>query len=240
MLNNEDIKWLALNYPDLQVIGGVLSGTIRFSATYNDQSNSFLILNQTVDNTLGGIPLSGVFRIKIQERVDKSLSSLPALFVEGVDPIPDRHFGKQDHSACLCSPFEEDDFLQPQFDFRKYFEQLVIPFLYGQQFYSYHKRWPWFDYAHGATGLLQSYGRIAQVSSGQLTGYLKKLAHDRDAWPKIKSALMQKSEVKGHSYCFCIKGDKIRRCHPDALPGIQKLRQDIKNMKIDIASYGIS
>ena len=46
------------------------------------------------------------------------------------------------------------------------------------------------------------------------------------------AALIQKYDIKGHARCFCEKGDKIRRCHPDTRIGIMKLRQDIKDLGI--------
>jgi hypothetical protein len=52
----------------------------------------------------------------------------------------------------LDRPLEEDDFLDPEFQFRLFLERLVIPFLYGQAFYSANGRWPWIEYDNGELG----------------------------------------------------------------------------------------
>src|ERR1700727_2238404 len=49
--------------------------------------------------------------------------------------------------------------LSGAFQIRAFLEQLVIPFLYGQVFYSSKNRWPWAEYAHGATGILEAYSK---------------------------------------------------------------------------------
>ena len=159
MITDQDSEWLASTYPGVSAKADTVAGVIEFAATYNGQTHQFLCLDNGAPDTVGGQRLSGRFDIRIQERVDKSVSALPALHVEGVDPTPDRHFNQTDKSACLCSPLEEQDFLAPHFDFRRYFEQLIVPFLYGQVFYSAEGRWPWFEYGHGAVGLLESYSR---------------------------------------------------------------------------------
>ena len=96
------------------------------------------------------------FAIRIEERKPTAYSALPTLFVGGLEPNPQRHISR-DSSACLCSPLEESEFLLPQFFFRSYFEKLVVPFLYGQAYFSLHQRWPWSEYSHSAVGLLESY-----------------------------------------------------------------------------------
>ncbi len=57
---------------------------------------------------------------------------------------------------------------------------------------------------------------------------------DKQTWERVQAALQQKSEIKGHTPCFCPKMDHIRRCHPNAWKGILKLREDIKNQNIVI------
>ena len=99
-----------------------------------------------------GLVLSGIFDVRIAGPIDQAAQKLPLLYVENVDASADRHFNQTDSAACLCSPLEANDFLNPQFDFRRYLDQLVIPFLYGQLFFDRHGYWPWHDYAHGGLG----------------------------------------------------------------------------------------
>jgi hypothetical protein len=231
MLRESNEQWLRDNHPGLIPSGHGVAGAIELAASYNEESNTFLICGDGVTDQTGAVALSGTFEIRIEERSDKSSSRLPALYVQGVDPTADRHFNQQDKSACLCIPFEEDEFFQPEFQFRTFLEQLVIPFLYGQIFYSSRGHWPWTEYAHGATGILEAYSKIRyQYRAAEC---LHRLARDRD-WPRIQSALRQKPHIKGHTPCFCPKMDQIRRCHPDALKGVLRLQQDLSALGITI------
>jgi hypothetical protein len=225
MLTDEDKLWLREKHPGLAPVSEGVTGTIEFEAAYNKQSDRFFVPCDGVANS-GSVVLSGQFKIRIQERINKSFSSLPAVFVEEVDPISDRHFSQIDKTACLCSPLIENEFLVPKFQFEIFLERLVIPFLYAQVYYSREKHWPWSEYAHGATGLLEAYSKIADPSKADEC--LQKLALDANAWPRIKAALHQEPYVKGHTPCFCPKRNPIRRCHPRALEGIQQLRRDIR------------
>jgi hypothetical protein len=232
MLKESDEQWLRNEHPALIPTDQAIAGTIEFRASYKKQSNRFLILADHDTDPIGAVTLSGSFRIRIQERSDKSDSRLPALHVQGINPTAERHFNQRDNSACLCSPFDEDEFLQPEFQFRAFLEQLVIPFLYGQTFYSSNGHWPWTEYAHGATGILEAYSKIRDQSRAQEC--LRKLAQDKNSWPKIQSALRQKPYIKGHTPCFCPTMDQIRRCHPVALEGALSLQRDLKTIGIPI------
>jgi hypothetical protein len=233
MMTDQDRQWLAGSWPGLTVNDGSISGALEFAATYNNQTNEFLILGSGVPDTVGGRCLAGHFDVCIKERKDASISALPALFVGGLNAIPDRHFNPTDTSACLCSPFEEQEFLTPALDFRRYFEQLIIPFLYGQVFYSAEGHWPWFEYGHGAIGLLESYSRIGD--KGKAQECVLKLARDKDAWPRIRRALKSREAVKGATPCFCAVADHIRRCHPLAWRGIRQLKDDLSAQGLSIS-----
>ncbi len=231
MLKKDDEGWLCQAYPGLVPTHTGLAGTIEFNASYDAGSDLFRILGEGVPDEVGGLALAGRFEIRIEERTVKSFSALPALYVEGVEPSSDRHFGG-DKSACLCSSLEEDEFLTPEFESRLFVEKLVVPFLYGQVFYDLHRRWPWSEYSHFATGLLESYGKFPDPT--KIEGFLQTLMQYRNIWPAIRIALLQKDYIKGHIACFCEKKDQIRRCHPAALRAIQQLRCDIEKAKIVI------
>lgn len=235
MLTESDEEWLHSTYPGLIPSNGTVSGTISFTASYDRDTNKFFILGDEIPGGAACIVLSGTFQIRITERADKSWSHLPALHIHGIDPTPARHFGQADKSACVCSPFDEHDFLKPELQFRAFLEQLVIPFLYGQLFYSSEGRWPWPDYAHGATGILEAYSKIRDGS--RATDCLRLLAQDMN-WRNICSALQQQPYIKGHILCFCEKPDQIRRCHPDALEGARRLQQDLLALGIPIHQLG--
>jgi hypothetical protein len=231
MVEENDRDWLRVRFPRLTAESERVWGSLRVEATYNAETDRFLMLGTDVENTVGGIALSEDFAIEIRQRRDRTVSRLPALRVKDVALIPERHFNQTDKTACLCSPFEEYDFLIPKFQFRKYFEELLIPFLYGQLFYSKHAYWPWSEYAHGATGLLESYARIRDASKAKEC--LMKLESDVN-WPNIRTLLAQRTRIKGHARCFCLNNDFMRRCHPVALKGIRMLRNDASNQDLSL------
>ena len=129
MLHESDKQWLRDRYPALIPARNEIVGTIEFQASYDKDQDRFFVLGPGVPEPNDSVTLLGAFQIRIEERSDKSTSRLPALYVEGVDPTPDRHFNQADKSACLCSPLEEDEFVQPELQFKAFLEQLVIPFL---------------------------------------------------------------------------------------------------------------
>jgi hypothetical protein len=228
ILKADDREWLARAFPGLNPTSTGLVGVIEFRAAFDSDSGLFQILGEDSPAEGGGLLLAGRFTVRIEARTAKYSSALPALNVEEIEPSPDRHFGP-DKSACLCSALEEDEFLTPDFQLQSFLERLVIPFLYGQVFYSLKQCWPWPEYAHGATGLLESYGRFPVPA--KLDSFLQTLTECRESWPAIRAVLLQRDYIKGHTACFCEKKDQIRRCHPGALQGIRQLRDDVRDAK---------
>lgn len=238
LITDKDKKWLSSKYPGLKSKQNKISGLVEFTAAYDTDANCFRVIDKDTADEVKGLRLSGKFKIKIEERTNKSLSKLPTVFVEEVDHTSSRHFNQTDQSACLCSPLEEEEFLSPEFLFQPFFTKLVIPFLYGQIFYSEKGYWPWTEYGHGVVGLLESYFKANDPSKAQ--DCLDKLSkQDKQTWEKVQATLQRKSGIKGHTACFCPKMDHIRRCHPDAWKGILKLREDLKNQNIDLESLRI-
>lgn len=231
MVEENDRDWLRRRFPGLTANSERVWGSLRVEATYNAQIGRFLALGTGVENTVGGIVLSGDFPIEIRQRTDRTLSRLPALRVKHVELIPERHFSQTDKTACLCSPLEEGEFLIPEFQFRKYFEELIIPFLYGQLFYSEHGYWPWTEYAHGATGILESYARVGDPSKAK--DCIEKLACDSN-WHDIRAILAQRTRINGHARCFCANKSFMRRCHPAALRGLRMLRNDASKQGLSL------
>ncbi len=137
MLTEIDKYWLAEHYPGLSIeSSNKVIGEISFVATYNKESGRFLEIESDTVDGVGGLRLSGTFKISIVPRTVTPHSRLPALTIDGVDTIADRHINQSDSTACLCNPIEEDEYLNPQFDFQRYFKELVILYLYGQLYYS--------------------------------------------------------------------------------------------------------
>src|SRR5581483_6084708 len=137
-----------------------------------------------------------------------------------------------DGIACLCSPLIEEEFFDgEQLRFRVFFEQLVLPFLYGQEYYSRKGKWPWDEYSHGATGLLESVAD-GTFRGDEISRILELLAGD-SSWPKIRRVLSQHT-VGGTGPCFCKNGRPLWKCHPRAFEGLRRLHSDIKRWKIPL------
>ena len=234
MLTKQYKIWLLQKYPGLVVDTNdkQLSGEVEFTGTYNEQSGRFLQIEKDTNDGVGGLRLSGQFKITIKTRADFRDSKLPALFLEGFNHIPGRHFNQSDFSGCICNPLEEDEFLEPRFEFQRYFKELVAPFLYGQLFFTQEDRWPWFEYAHGGLGLLEAFSKNPTLEKAEEC--IKKKSRELYLWSQIKPLLLQKSNIKGHTLCPCSKHDQIRRCHPLALTGLRLLKEQIKKNNITL------
>ena len=231
MLSLEDKEWLSKTHPALCVENGIVRGKVSFRASYCLSSNRFFLSLEGETSPLCGEELAGTFTLQIKEREVRSISKLPAVSVEEVASVPERHFSA-DGTACLGSPLEEEEFVEPKFSFQLFFERLVIPFLYGQLSYSLNGKWPWSEYAHGSTGLLESYASVTDPNSA--ADCLEVMSRDSGSWQQIRLLLLQKASVKGHTNCCCVRRDHFRRCHPRALTGLQKLRDHIKLMRIQV------
>jgi len=231
MLTENDKLWLAENYPDLSIKSNDrVAGRISFVATYNAETGRFLQITPDVIDGVGGLRLSGTFQVAITKRTTTPHSRLPALTVEDIDTLPDRHFNQSDLSACMCNPIEEDEYLEPALDFQKYFMELVIPFLYGQLYYSQEKRWPWFDYAHGGVGTIEAFSKNPTPSKAEEC--IRIISREVRLWELIRPLLLQAGDIKGHTPCPCPKRDHLRRCHPVALDGLRLLRKVVKDREL--------
>ena len=228
ILSEEDIKWLKTEFPHLKISSEEIFGELKFTATYNHEKNRFLRLKEGVEDGVGGICLDGKFIISIRPSHSLSFSSLPGLFLANIQKqLPDQHIN-QDLSACLCSPLTEDEFLLPNFQFIRYFEQLVIPFLYAQLFYTKENYWPWPDLSHGSLGLLESY--LDSTDKNKARKCLQKLTRIFSEWFFIRKFLM---ESNPHMTCLCPGKKLMQICHIRAWQGLVQL-------KLDMISEGIS
>lgn len=228
MITTEAKKYIE-RWPGLRIENETITGTVEFIGSYNKQNNLFQVtddLNYSEENT----PLYCSFDITIDVPTG-DYSKLPSLLIHETGYGIERHINTTDGKACLCSPLAENEFLVPEFSFEKYFEELVLPFLYSQVYFSAFGIWPWFDYSHGHNGILESYGRITDPNTEECVSMLKKY---KKGWEMMRPYLLQKDYIKGHTPCFCGKHNHMRRCHPFILKGIQRLKEDIKRKSISL------
>jgi hypothetical protein len=230
MLTPEDEAWLERAHPGLAATSNRVDGRIRFRAGYSAAANLFLIGEPSTTGA-GYTVLDCEFAIRIEDRKPSAYSALPTLKVGGIGPNPRRHIDS-DGSACLCSPLEEAEFLTPQFLFRPYFERLVVPFLFGQAYFSLHQRWPWSEYSHSAAGLLESYA--SSRGANETKNCIALLQRFPAEWRRIRAMLIQRPYIKRSAPCFCRRRGRIGKCHPAAMDGLQRLRIEITRLGIRI------
>ena len=239
MVTIEDIAWLNFNYPTLTISedGREIRGVLTYRATYDKETNQFLVLSAGITNTIGGIELKASYEINIKARVgaDNKIYALPSLFItiEVEKLILDRHFNTIDKAACLCGPVEELNYMR-SYSFQEYFTRLVIPFLYEQTYFDlYQGKWPWGEYGHGFFGMMASYNESGNAS--HIPQLLARMKDETNIWDKvIKLLLTQKPDLKGHILCFCGSREYFRNCHKSTMFGVNKLRKDIRENNIQI------
>lgn len=232
MITTETKKYLE-RWPGLRIENETITGVVEFIGSYSKQKDIFQVVSG-LNYVEEDMPLHCSFDITIGIPTG-GFSKLPSLLIHETGLGIERHVGATDGKACLCSPLAEDKFLKPEFIFEKYFEELVLPFLYAQVYFSAFSKWPWFDYAHGYYGILESYGRIPDPKTEECIAMLKKYK----GWERVKPYLLQKDYIKGHTPCFCGEHNHIRRCHPFILKGVQKLKEDIKRKSLSLKDQGL-
>ena len=223
MFSEEHKAWLLERYPDLVCRGDQIAGTARFRAAFNRDINQFQIIYPGESNLISGSELTGTYNVTIQSRPTGEVPRVPALTIEGFAHHESRHISHDD-TACLCSPFVEGEYLTPELDGRRYIEELVIPFLYGQTYFDSRQSWPWADYAHGFMGLLESYSPVQ--SKEELVNRLPFLASYPVQWQSLRRFISQRKAPKASSPCICGSHRRIGHCHPLALNKILVMRSD--------------
>lgn len=234
MLTVKDSVWLVDTYPGLSANPErtMVEGLLTFSAAYDKQTGQFAIARVTNPQPIG-VAISESYRIKI---ISRGESSFPLLYLDEnqVRPTPDRHFNLN-KSACVCGLMEEASFLREGFNFPRYLEERVVPFLYEQSYYDQYREWPWGEYAHDATGHLESYSLAGSIEFLPLMLERLKLLPE---WKNIRSTLVGPLP-KGHMPCFCPKHNRIRNCHPEAWHGLRKLYEDVRHSRTAIAALAL-
>lgn len=228
MFSEKHKAWLLELYPELVCSGDQIEGTARFRAAFNGNTNQFQIIYPNESNLIGGFELTGSFSVRIQSRSTGAVPRVPALTIDGFTHNEDRHISHDD-TACLCSPFIENEYLTPELDGRGYIEELVIPFLYGQMYFDSHQSWPWADYAHGFMGLIESYTPVR--AKEELVNRLPFLASYPAQWQSLRRFISQRKAPNASSPCICGSHRRIGRCHRLALDKILVMRRDRKKYR---------
>jgi hypothetical protein len=228
MFSEQDQLWLAGRYPGLKATADKVEGTIDLKAAFQLDTNKFQIIYPGDSNVVGGCELTGSFKVTMQARSSGTMLRVPALTIDGYPSDKDRHID-HDGIACLCSPFVEGEYMSPDLDGRRFMEELVVPFLYGQLSYERHASWPWVDYSHGFAGLVESYAPVQ--SKEELLKRLPFFMFYRFDWQRLQLLISQRRDPRASTPCVCGSRRRIAHCHKRALNGILALRADKKKFR---------
>ena len=237
----EDKEWLSHEHPSLKIsdVSGVtvLSGKLKFDMVYEDKGNSFIVFPKKYEGD--GIHIKDEYEIKVLFQKG-GVSELPQVFETGSRiknlaenkklPLSDFHVNN-DESVCLYVAGKEIKYFPTGFRTQIFFNQLVIPFFYAQTYFHQYNRWPWGEYGHGILGIFEWYNENKNVDTADVEKMLTILSQASD-WQLIKSKFKGKDWVKGHTICFCGKNTKIRNCHPQALAGMWRFKNDLEKFQI--------
>jgi len=229
----EEIKWLKDNYPGLKFYNGtpsVIKGLFKFEAIYQKEGRQkYPAIKDTyeIEIKLSSSPLSSLPEVReIGGRISNAISRLGKTSADlHVNP---------DNTVCLCPYTAEKRKLPSGFNLKDFFNNLLIPYFYGQSYYQKNKEWPWGEYSHGELGLLEDY--LENRGDGNNRELILEFIENfkKITFSDSYFALVKKGKIKGHTLCFCGSNEKIRNCHNFSFRGLWHLKEDIKNNKIKI------
>lgn len=242
-LTDEDRRWLRKNYPELvpyKEKDGTekIIGKLKFDMVYYEENKPY-VLNPTPPQLENGFHIRDVYDLKIILQAGNH-SELPRVYETSGRiqenarqrslPLSDLHINGDD-SGCLCLNVDEVRYLPDGFKLEHYIPRLVVPFFFAQSYFEKHGTWPWGQWGHGVSGLLEWYLKQPQITNEKLDIFVQQALALSDG-PELKRHLMKKSGIKGHHPCICGSTNKFRNCHIDAMRGLRKLKEDMHDLGV--------
>ena len=117
----------------------------------------------------------------------------------GIKYEPDRHMFNNG-KACFCLPHEIPMLLGEGITFQAFHEKLFQYWLLGQVAYDRDGNWPFSAWQHTEEGIIDAYAEITRFA-------------DRQAVKTFIRLLVRKNPAKGHEWCPCGSGLRLRQCH---------------------------
>jgi hypothetical protein len=142
--------------------------------------------------------------------------NLPNVYETGgrIPRTPARHMNGTEGPACVC--LELDYFLKHPgpFDLRAFIEGPVHSFFLSQAFVERGQPWPFGEWNHGDDGKVEWWLEFFRsLPPAQFEGFVR---------------LLGTSPVKGHRWCPCASGRRLRDCH---LPLVRILRETPEDLR---------
>lgn len=234
VLTNEDRKWLAVNYPLLQVKkndsqGLVIKGTFRFHVYYDETKDQYTInpteivlnkkynISDSYEIEIASPPPENILPV-ITETRGRILSLARAHKLKPCDLHVD------EYGICCPCPKLFDKIRYPKgINIRDFMYDLVIPFFYAQSFFEKYRSWPTGTYSHGDLGILEYYAEL--VSEGYSVADVVEMFFD-SLNSKIQKLITNSATISRQWTCICDRGTKFRNCHPKAMVGLKQLKTD--------------
>lgn len=241
MWSEDDLKWLAANYPAVKVRSStILEGSLVFRMLFRDGSR---YINPSPELLVsgGGAFISGIYGVKIEH---EGKGYFPKAFETGGKikatatskglRLIDLHIFPGDDSLCLASPMVTHSTVAAGLSLQQYMEDFLIPYFFAQEYFAKNNTWPWGDLSHGIFGHLEWLGRIAHPTTDDVNSTLI----------NIKSQLKEEHfkapfavRPRMHHQCLCGSRKRFRDCHPDAKKGITEVRKLVYSRKVSLDDY---
>lgn len=146
-------------------------------------------------------------RFQIEVSVEPNSDGLPTVREIGgrIPWLMDRHV---EGDGKICPDVPELILLHGTPTILEYLDGPVRNFFLSQLTYEETKVWPFDEWQHGRSGVIQAYGNLLGLSTED----------------EIKRHLdyLSRREIKGHWPCPCGSGEKMRKCHPDAISTLRE------------------
>lgn len=243
-LTSRDKQWLKKNHPSLYVhtkkgSAVEIRGDLHVSMAFSGEGRPYEI--NPAFNHAEGVVINDQYQIRIEFKPSR-YSNLPQVYETGhrIERIvQDRSLQLVDlhinptGATCLCITVEEKEKLPTGYTLEEFFNRLLIPFFYAQSYYEKNNKWPWGQYGHGVLGYIEWYSNQKELPRAIVESFIGSLRRAPE-WRDLQVLLAPHHKVKGHHGCLCGRGDALRRCHPDVLRGVWKIKKDIENLGTEI------
>lgn len=117
---------------------------------------------------------------------------------------------------CLCPEPELRRRFPGEINLTKFIEDLVIPYFFELHKFEKTGKWILGQYNHGELGIMEYYLEHRNVSDQKLL----------DDCLKSLKFINNSTQYNGHEHCFCGSKIKFKKCHPNALRGLQAIIED--------------
>ena len=242
-INSNDAQWLQEHYPRLHIKNGdTITGILRFRAERKDKRKRPMTRHPEV--AIWHLPpKTATGRLYIEDRYEiegyfdedlnphfKETGSRLAVYAKKIGKqMIDLHLFSGTNEFCLGHPvflaeMKEDSSIE------KFFEGLLIPYLYYLSYREKFNEEPWPGLKHSKIGLLEELGSIGSKHKlkGQSLIEAVQINLPRE-YRKIHWYIQSGLAMKRNDKCFCDSGKKVKDCCGDlAMKGFNNLLKAIK------------